>query len=253
MFAPSGARIEALPFKEGDALAEGDLVMAMHVPDLVVKRAALQARLEQQRWQAASSGLDEDSRKRLLVNQESLLTAQAELAGVDAEALQFAPRAPFAGTLKDVNPDLQVGQWVSRKEKLGTLIKSNSAWLVETWLDEDAVQRVRVGDAAYFYKDSAQGPLLRLSVSSVDQDASRVLPKPELAAHWGGHVLSRDKNNQLIPERAIYRVSFKVEDAQGLRFDQTVRGHITVHAQWEAPAARYIRQALTVLMQESGF
>lgn len=253
VFAPSGARIEALPFKEGDTVAEGDLVMAMHVPDLVVKRAALQARLEQQRWQAASSGLDEESRKRLLVNQESLFTVQAELAGVDAEALQFAPRAPYAGTLKDVNPDLRVGQWVSRKEKLGTLIKANTPWLVETWLDEDAVQRVRVGDAAYFYKDSAHGPLLRLSVTAVDQDASRVLPKPELAAHWGGHVLSREKNSQLIPERAIYRVSLKVEDAQGLRFDQTVRGHITVHAQWEAPAARYLRQALTVLMQESGF
>jgi putative peptide zinc metalloprotease protein len=213
----------------------------------------LKARLDLQRWQAAASGLDEESRKRLLVNQESLNTARAELAGVDAEALQFAPRAPYAGTLKDVNPDLQVGQWVSRKEKLGTLIKANSPWLVETWLDEDAVQRVRVGDAAYFYKDSASGAMLRLTVASVDQDASRVLPKPELAAQWGGHVLSRDKNNQLIPERAIYRVSLKIEDADRLHFDQSARGHITLHASWEAPASRYVRQALSVLMQESGF
>ena len=253
VFAPSGARIEALPFKEGASVAEGDLVMSLYVPDLVVKRAALQARLDQQRWQAAASGLDEESRKRLLVNQQSLQTARAELAGVDAEALQFAPRAPYAGTLKDVNPDLQLGQWVSRKEKLGTLIKANSPWLVETWLDEDAVQRVRVGDAAYFYKDSASGAMLRLTVTSVDQDASRVLPKPELAAQWGGHVLSRDKNNQLIPERAIYRVSLKIEDADRLHFEQSARGHITLHASWEAPASRYFRQAVSVLMQESGF
>lgn len=253
VFAPSGARVEALPFKEGDRVGEGDLIISLHVPDLVVKRATLQARLNQQRWQAAASGLDEESRKRLLVNQQSLYTAQAELAGVEAEALQFTPRAPYAGTLKDVNPDLQVGQWVSRKEKLGTLIKANSPWLVETWLDEDAVQRVRMGQSAYFYKDSGIGPLLNLTVTSVDQDASRVLPKPELAAHLGGHVLSREKNNQLIPERAIYRVTFKVESANDQNFDQTVRGHVTLHAQWEAPAARYLRQVMTVLMQESGF
>jgi len=28
---------------------------------------------------------------------------------------------------------------------------------------------------------------------------------------------------------------------------------ITLHASWEAPASRYVRQALSVLMQESGF
>jgi putative peptide zinc metalloprotease protein len=253
IYAPSGARLLALPFKEGAAVAQGEVIMSLHVPDLVVKRAALQARLEQQRWQAAASGLDEDSRKRLLVNQENLSSAQAELAGAEAEALQFAPRAPFAGTLRDLNPDVAVGQWVTRKERLATLVNAQGPWLVETWLDEEAVQRVRVGDAAFFHKDSADGPLLRLVVSSVDSDSSRVLPKPELSAASGGHVLSRETNKQLVPERAVYRVSFQVDSHEGWRFDQSVRGHITVHARWQAPAARYLRQAMGVLMQESGF
>lgn len=254
VFAPSGARIEHLLFQEGASVGEGDLVISLFVPDLATKRATLQNRLAQQRWQAAASGFDDESRRRLLVNQEILSTAQAELAGLEVEQLKFSPHAPFAGTLRDIDPDLQAGQWVSRNEKIATLVKAGTPWLVETWLDEEAVQRIRVGDSALFAKDSAEGPLLKLIVTSVDSDASRTLPRPELAAQWGGHVVTREKNGLLYPERAIYRVSLKADDASlGSASAQGLRGQVVIQAAWGVPAWRYFRQASSVLVRELGF
>ncbi len=254
VFAPSGARVDALPFREGDAVPQDAELLRLYLPDLQLRRQALLARVEQLRWQAASSGFDAEARQRLLVNEQALLSAQSELASLDAEYQTYAPRAPFAGRLRDLDPDLQIGQWLSRKERVALLVRDDGRWLVETWLDEQEVQRVAIGDSALFVADGPAMHAIRLKVSSIDRDASRVLPRPELAAQAGGHVLTREKAGQLVPEHAIYRVAFDVppgslEDWGRLSW----RGQVTVHASWEAPAWRYLRQAAAVLIRELGF
>lgn len=251
---PSGARLEALPFKEGDRVEKDAELLRLYVPDLKSRRQVLLARVEQLRWQAASAGFDTEARNRLLVNENALRASQAELASVDTELLHYAPRAPFAGYLRDLDPDLQVGQWIARKERVALLVRDDGRWLVETWLDEEAVQRISVGDSALFVADGPGHHTLRLKVAAIDRDASRVLPRPELAAQLGGHVLTREKAGQLIPERSVYRVALEVppgalDDWGRLSW----RGHLSIHARWEAPAWRYVRQATAVLIRELGF
>jgi putative peptide zinc metalloprotease protein len=142
---------------------------------------------------------------------------------------------------------------VSKKEPLALLVKKGSAWRVETWLDEDDVARVHVGQTAAFHTDNATTPLLTLKLSAIDQDAARTLPRRELASVLGGHVLTREKNGQLVPERAIYRVSFDVDELPEAYQQQTWRGQLVIHADWASPAAKYLRQVLVVLIRELGF
>jgi putative peptide zinc metalloprotease protein len=254
--APSGSRLEALPHKDGARVTEGSVLLRLHAPELQMRHATMLARVDGLRWQAASSGFNEEARNRLLVNEETLATAQTELASVETELLNYAPRAPFTGHLLDVDPDLQVGQWIGRKEKLGVLVREGGRWLVETWLDESAVLRVKPGDAALFMTDGGQSTALQLEVATVDSDATRVLPRPELAAQLGGHLLAREKNGQLVPERAIYRVTLLVEQnspALKALSELSLRGKLTIHSSWEAPAWPYLRQAGAVLVREIGF
>ena len=254
VYAPAGSRVEALPFGEGDAVSSNAELLRLHVPNLQMRRQALLARIERLRWQAAAAGFDEQTRQRLLVNEQELLAAQSELASLDTELNTFAPRAPFSGRLRDVDPDLQVGQWLAAREKIALLVRDDGRWLVETWLDEESVQRVQAGDGALFLSDGPRRHALHLTVASVDRDASRVLARPELAAQFGGHVLTREKSGQLIPERAIYRVLFTVPDqAIGDWGQLSWRGEVSVRGRWEAPAWRYLRQATAVLIRELGF
>lgn len=253
VFAPAGARIEALPFGHGDLVQAGQPLVELFVPDLATREKALKARLEQQRWQAVMSGFDEDMRKRWKVTEQNLATTSAELLGVKAERHQFAPTAPFAGHFWMVDPDLSPGQWVSKRETLAILVRQDTTWRVETWMDEDDVQRVKVGQKAFFTNDSGTGERLHLTVSAIDKDAARLLPRHELAGILGGHILTREKNGQLVPERAIYRVVLEVKDMpQSLR-PHAWRGLLTVHAEWSSPTARYTRQVLAVLVREFGF
>jgi len=255
VFAPAGARLDALPFQEGAKVQAGQVLLQLYVPDLNQRHQASLARVEQMRWQAAASGFDAENRNRLLVNEDNLTTAQTELAGIQTELAHYSPQAPFTGTLRDIDPDLQVGQWLARKEKIALLVREEGRWLVETWLEEDAVQGVLPGNSALFINDGPEHRSLRLTVTAVDKDASRNLPRPELAAHLGGHVLTREKANQLVPERAIYRVTLEPENAT-VSPEWTAmswRGHVTIHAEWSSPAVRYLKQALSVLLREMSF
>ncbi|MCF8210733.1 MAG: HlyD family efflux transporter periplasmic adaptor subunit [Rhodoferax sp.] len=256
VYAPAGARVDALPFAEGAQVPAGSVLLQLHTPDLQLRKQTLSSKVERLRWQAAASGFEVEARNRLLVNEEALSTAQAELASLNTELLHYTPVAPFAGRLRDMDPDLHVGQWLQRKEKVALLVRDGSTWQVETWFDEDAVRRIGAGDLAIFQSDAAHGDVLSLRVTAVDQDASRVLPRAELAAHLGGHLLTREKNGQLVPERAIYHVTLALDPAtqqMGDRAQQSWRGKLTVHARWESLALPYLRQAAAVLVREVGF
>ncbi len=253
VFAPAGAQVETLPFKEGEHVPQDAVVVSLLVPDLAIREDAMRSRVAQQRWQAATAGLDSDSRSQLLVRQQVLATAQADLASVETELQKFAPRAPFAGRLRDVDPDLRPGQWLGRKEVIALLVRDDGPWMVETWLDEDTVQRLQTGDRAMFAPDNLPGQVLSLRVASIDRDVARVLPRPELATQAGGHVLTRQQGQQLVPERAIYRVTLTPEAMPSSLAAQSWRGHLTLHAQGQTLAGRYLRQAASVLVREFGF
>jgi len=253
VFAPAGARMEAIFFKDGDSVPAGRALVNLYVPDLIGREKALQARLDQQRWQAATSAFDDEMRKRWKVAEQNLYMTEAELDGVQAEQHQFMPTAPFDGRFFLADPDLVAGQWVGKKEPLAVLVKQGTNWRVETWLDEDDVGRVQPGQSARFIADSATGEMLKLTVSAIDRDAARVLPRRELASALGGHILTREKNGQLLPERAVYRVSMQVHDMPADMQQISWRGQVVIQSEWQSPISRYVRQLIVVLVREFGF
>ncbi len=253
--APHGARLDLLAFLDSQPVPEGATVARFYMPDLQTRKRALAARVEQLRWQAEASVFDEASRIRVQSAREALATALTELAAVDAELRESTPVSPFAGRFTLIDPDLHAGQWITRREKIGQIVRDGTAWTVETWLDENDAARVRPGDRAMFATDGAAGPVLPLTVRAVDRDASRSLPRAELSATAGGHILVREKNGQLVPERAIYRVTLAPDDPQALEqlAPFSWRGHVSIHAAAQAPGFRYLRQAASVLVREFGF
>ena len=53
--------------------------------------------------------------------------------------------------------------------------------------------------------DSHAGSTLKLKISNIDADATRILNNGMLTTQAGGHILTRERNGKLIPERAVYR------------------------------------------------
>lgn len=251
VFAPNAARLLSLPLADGAPVAAGSVLLTMAAPELEVRRTLVQTRVERLRWLATAGSFNVDARRHLQSNQEELSTAEAELASIEQELAHYAPRAPFAGQWHLLDPDLKPGQWIGSKEKLALLV-GNGGWQVETYLSDDEVRRVAVGDRALFLPDSPSDGAWSLIVSNIDLDAARVLPQRELAAQQGGSVMVRERRGQLIPEQAVYRVVLRLDGETGFP-RQSWRGKVVIQGKWEAIAAHYVRNAFAVLLRETGF
>ncbi|MDP2282937.1 MAG: HlyD family efflux transporter periplasmic adaptor subunit, partial [Pseudohongiella sp.] len=255
VFAPTGAQVEALLYGEGAQIVKGAEIIKLHSPELTARHQAALARVESARWQAAATGLDVSTRNQLQVAQQLYATAYAQLLEIEEQLIPYTPVAPFDGMLRDIDPDLENGQWLTDREKIAVLMGSGPL-LVETYLDEEAVKRVSVGDRAIFIADGREGGVLSLSVSNIDADATRMLPDGILTAQAGGHIMTRARQGQHVPDGSFFRVVLMAE-ANNDRLDgdiatQAWRGKVVIRANAEAIATRYLRNIIAVLVRESG-
>ncbi|OEZ58056.1 hypothetical protein JAB5_52750 [Janthinobacterium sp. HH103] len=251
LYAPAHAALEALPVANGQRVAAGQPLLRLSSPELALREGETGARQDLLAWQSAAAGLDAASRKDWQVLNDQLAYASAEHATVGADLQRYRPLAPFAGVLVDVDPDLRPGEWLKGQEYLGSLVGAGR-WQVVAYVDQDAVRRIARGDRALFLADGLAGPSLRLTVASIDRDASRTLNEPELAALFGGDVLVREKNGVLYPEQAVYRVLLDA-DAELPASSPAWRGRVAIAGEWEAPAWRFLRAAAGVARREAGF
>ena len=225
--------------------------MTLDMPDLEQRRRRAEDRIQQLQWQLEVSGLDDDLRSNQAVIREELAGARAQLVGAQQERARFEMRAPFAGVLLDVGPELRAGVWVNPRERLGVLVDPSS-WQVEIYLDENDIQRVRVGDSARFFSEASAGAPLLLRIVRIDPDATRQLPEVMLSAQHGGQIVTRERNGKLIPQQAIYRVVLEVQP-HGSRTAHVLRGRVVIDGERKSVLGDYLRTAMTVVIREAGW
>ena len=251
LYAPTGSQLIHLPWHGGDKIPAGANILTLASSELKMRWERAKARLQRTQWLAESGGVDVLQRSNMQVAQQEFDLAKAELQQVEADIQLYSPIAPFAGTLRDLDPDLRVGAWLRTHEKIATLVAEDE-WQIETYLDEDEVRRVHIGDQAMFMPDGDANSTLPLTVKFIDKDATQVLPSGILAVPAGGSVVVREKRGQLIPERAIYRVILSLNGEPGALSKASWRGQVVIRAEWEAPAWRYIRAFFVLLWRELG-
>jgi cobalt-zinc-cadmium efflux system membrane fusion protein len=157
-------RIDAVLFREGQAVKKGDLLVRIKVPELGKAKASLAATAA--RASAARTNADRLhalSEKRLAANQEVLaakaeadaLTAEARAAEEQLAALgtsltgsgnsELALRAPVTGIV--ISRNAVVGQPVAAEQMLATIADLSEVWFLGS-VFEKSLAKLRIGAAA---------------------------------------------------------------------------------------------------------
>ncbi len=253
--APEAAQLMQSSPVEGQAVSAGDPLFWLQSPALLAAASQSQVRLQQVAQQSAAAGFDGELRRDWLVWQDRQAEALAQQDAVLSDAARYRLQAGGAGQLRDVDPDLQAGDWVAHRELLGRVVGGDGQEVV-SYVAEEELHRVRPGDSGIFIAEGGAGPVLELRVRTIDQDASRSLNEAALATLAGGNVPVRSMQGVLYPERPVYRVVLDVqpaESAQPLVGQHRWRGRVSIRSQWEAPGAKFVRTAVSVFWREAGF
>jgi putative peptide zinc metalloprotease protein len=253
VYAPGGAQVAELPWAEGARVKEGATLVKLASPDLQLRWQRAVARNEATRARAVAAGVGSASEQQnVQVLQQDEEAAAAELASVQADAAQYVPTAPYEGVIRDIEPEIRPGVWVRKQERLLTLVRPGP-WIVEAYLDEDALRHVKQGDSARFFVEGEPVDAIPLTVTAIDKDATRVLPNGFLATASGGSVLARQQDNALVPERAVYGVTLQADEEPAALKGHSWRGHVVIRGSWEPPAFSLVRSAVTLIWREAGF
>lgn len=252
LHAPEAAQVLEVHIKAGQHVRQGDLLLRLASPELLVKQAT--ARLNtlsntEKLDRISADAVDRDDA--LVLGQEREQNA-AEVDGLSKREDQLEIRAARDGVIVDVPEHLHVGQWVAPTQLLGRVLHGQQLD-VRGFVDERDAARLRTGNPARFVPEDATRHSLPLHLAQVEATAAETISPAMLASVHGGHIaVTERKAGQLVPVVAQHRVVLTPDDALAPTADipRMLRGEVTVSADSESLMARTCRHVWRVVMAE---
>ncbi|WP_144223371.1 HlyD family efflux transporter periplasmic adaptor subunit [Mesorhizobium amorphae] len=251
LFPQEAGHIQAINVRRGDLVREGDVLFVISAPALAQERTLAEKEIDLAEQRIARIGADaEDLAARgVIATQLSSLIAKRD--GLQQREQKLVVRAPFNGRIADLNAEIAVGQWVSRKEQLAFL-SSDSGAIVRGYVSGNDRARIEPGATGWFIPDDLTQPRTKVLLETVAIAGARELEIPQLTSQFGGPIaVHQTDSRRLAPTSAEYAVTARATDLERGP-DQTWRGVLILDGQAESLLARAWRQVLKVLVREAG-
>jgi len=253
IFPPSPARIVEMAVETGQTVIAGEVLYRLEAPELTFR---LRSARDQQRTLEIQIGRQAGSletRDNITVLREQLSASLATQAGLLARIERLTLRAPFAGVIADLPPELRPGQWIKADQPLGTVVGPAAAEL-RGYVSAQDVARIVQGAHGRFMPDDPSRPSLDVAITELAHINVAALDVPMLASTQGGPIAVQPvgRNGALVPTTAMYRVSLR-PITPGPAPVQVIPGTVLVEGEARSLIARIARGAAAVFIRESGF
>ncbi|MGE8179368.1 biotin/lipoyl-binding protein [Pseudomonas fluorescens] len=251
LHAPVAARVKQLNVRDGQIVAQGDVLIELESPDLDSRQAIARREIEiQQLLMRRQAGRSETAADAGIVEQR-LAEAVAEYRGLAAQRERLLLRAPQAGQVRDLLPQLAVGRWLSPKETLARVVEEGAR--LRGYLAEAELWRVTPGATGRFIAEDPMHPAVAVELTEVDTNGAAVVDQEALTSdHHGPIAVRRDQSQRAEPVQAQYAVRLKVLDGIVTPV-QPLRGVVVLQGRSESLLGTAWRRLAALGVRESGF
>jgi len=253
VYSPLPGQLTALPV--AGRVTQGQVLFVVDSPDLQIAAARASALAQaRERELVGLTGLPEKEERRASIHsQREQFLAEAQLYEKERSRLKLT--SPFAGILVDLDPQLAPGVWINPNQTLAYIIDP-SRWVVDAYVTESDVARVRPGNLARVQADSHSTRFLTGRVSEVDGARTMALPHSMLDAQYGGPILTLPATNterriEHVPRDAIFRVRILLDQPPPVSRMSVAKVIIKGEAHAWLPSV--FERIASVLLRESGF
>lgn len=251
LHAPVAARLKAVHVRDGQAVEAGDLLLELDAPDLDSRQAIVRREIQilqlQLRRQSARSETAADAG----ILEQRLAEAVAEYRGLAAQRERLQLRAPQAGVVRDLQPDLTAGRWLNPAETLARVVEPGLR--LRGYLAEESLWRVKVGSEGRFIADDPARPAMAVRLDEVDATGVAYLELEALGSdHQGPIAVRRDEQRRAEPVQAQYGVRLSLLEP-GIRTAQPLRGVVVLDGEGQSWLGAAWRRLAALGVRESGF
>lgn len=252
LFAPVSARLVEVAAVSGQRVAAGQLIYRLESPELDfrlekarLQRQAIMLLIERQ----ASSA---EALENLAVLQARLATTLSTIAGLEAQSRRLTLRAPVAGLLCHVPPELRPGLWLKPDQPLGEVIDPDGA-VLRGYVMTAELNRLKVGATGRFIPEDPARPGLDAEVTGIERVNAAVLDTQMLGSTQHGPIaVQATAQGAMIPTAAITRVDLRLRQPTPAPA-QVTPGVVQVEGEASSLVVRTWRATAAVLVRESGF
>lgn len=236
--------------RDGEPVAQDQVLVELESPDLTSRMSITRREIEilqlQLRRQSGRSATAADSG----ILEQRLAEAVAEYRGLAAQRERLEIRAPHAGVVRDLLPELVPGLWLSPRQVLARVVEPSVR--LRGYVAEQAVWRVEPGAVGRFVADDPSRPALPVRLESVDATGTSHLDLEALASDRQGPIaVQRDGEGRAQPVQGQYAVRLSAD--QAVELTQPVRGEVVLDANGESPLSAIWRRLAALGVRESGF
>lgn len=251
LHAPLAAQLKQLHVQDGQQVAKGDLLLELESSDLQARQTIVRHEIQilqlQLRRQAGRSETAGDTG----ILEQQLAEAVAQYRGLAAQRERLQLRAPHDGIVRDLQPGLVPGHWLS---PAGVLVRVVSPGVrLRGYLAEEHLWRVQPGAEGRFIADDPSRPALAVRLEEVDDTGVAYLELEALSSdHQGPVAVRRDSQQQAEPLQAQYGVRLTLLDPLPTPA-QPLRGVVVLDGAGESVFGAAWRRLAALGVRESGF
>lgn len=251
LHAPIAARLKSVHVQDGQAVEAGTLLLELESPDLDSRQTIVRREIEiiqlQLRRQASRSETAADAG----ILEQRLAEAVAEYRGLEARRARLQLRAPQAGEVRDLLPDLSPGRWLSPNVPLARVVAPGLR--LRGYLAEKHLWRVEPGAEGHFIADDPARRALAVRLDEVNTTGAAYVELEALTSdHHGQIAVRRDAQNRAEPVEAQYgvRLSLLADDIQ---LAHPLRGVVVLKGERQSLLGAAWRRLAALGVRESGF
>ena len=247
------ARIDQALVRNGQDVAAGTPLMILSAPELE-RDAALHrvniARAEEQLGRGMSDKRDLSNRA---VIESELVSERAALESVEQRRQRLILRAPIAGRVTGIEPDMQTGRWLGGNEVVARIL-TPGRYDVQAFADESDIDRIAPDARARFVPDDATAGSRAARLVERGASALTSFDQPLLASTHGGPIpVAETPDKAVKPRTELYRLRLIAARDAGAPAPilQPMTGVVKIEAAGRSLAGRVFAYVARVLRGEA--
>lgn len=251
LHAPVAARVKTVNVHDGQGVAQGDVLIELESPDLDSRQAIVRREIQIQQLQMRRQASRSETAADAGIVEQRLAEAVAEYRGLAAQRERLLLRAPHAGKVRDLLPQLAVGRWLSTKEPLARVVEDGAR--LRGYLAEVELWRVATGASGRFIADDPMHPAIAVQLTEIDTNGAAFVDQEALTSdHHGPIAVRRDQHQRAEPVQAQYGARLSVLEDVPTPV-QPLRGIVVVQGRGESLLGVAWRRMAALGVRESGF